>query len=122
MATPSAPTNATDGANTGEAEYEDPLLTFHHVRTASVILPSGARVRRKISLMSTYDENPFEEDDDTPLLDPGGTAGSSYSSIIPTLVDRDIQPWEVTRYDKFQIWLHSEGLKRYRLLSDCIEC
>ena len=122
MATTSSPTNATDEVNTGGAEYEDSLLTFYHVRTASVIIPSGARVRRKISLMSTYDENPFEEDDHIPLLDPGSTAGSSYSSIVPTLVDRDIQPWEITRYDKFKIWLQSEGLKRYCSLSYCIEC
>ena len=102
---------------TEEEEAEDDILfPFYHVRTASVILPSGDRVRRKVSLMSIYDENPFEEDanDRTALSDPRGTVGTTYSSIAPSLVDRQVQIWEKpSRVDKFTLWLQSEGLKRY---------
>lgn len=41
---------------------------FHHVRTASVILPSGDRVRRKVSLMSVFDGSPIDEDEQSPLF------------------------------------------------------
>lgn len=116
MATYSSPSKADNKLDVAEEEEEeevDPLLPFHHVRTASVILRSGDRVRRKVSLMSIYDESPLEQvNNTTALLDPRGTAGTSYSSITPSLVDREIQPWEITPYDKFKIWLHSEGLKR----------
>lgn len=112
MATSMSPSREGDKIN-AEDEAEENVFFFRHVRTASVILPSGDRVRRKVSLMSTYDENPFEDDEQTALIDSGGTEGTIYSSIEPSLADRSIQPWEVYRYDKFKNWLHSEGLKRY---------
>lgn len=110
-----SPSKQKDGTDDEEEEEEEVLFSFHHIRTASVILRSGDRVRRKISLMSMFDESPFEEDNDrAPLLDPRGTAGTSYSSIAPNLVDRQVQLWEKpNRLDTVKIWLHSEGLKRY---------
>ena len=93
----------------------DPLLTFLHVRTASVILPSGDRVRRQVSLQSIYDDNPFENNEQTPLLDSRNipTTGTGYSSVVPSPIDRGLLPWERTKFDKFKTWLQSEGLKRY---------
>jgi hypothetical protein len=116
MENPTSPSKKKDGtAEEEEGEY-DSLFSIHHVRTASVILRSGDRVRRKVSLLSIYDENPFEEDDNdrAALLDPSATAGTSYSSIAPCLVDRQFQLWETPScVDKFKLWLQSEGLKRY---------
>jgi hypothetical protein len=100
-------------------EEDDPVLfSFQHVRTASVILPSGDRVRKRVSLMSIYDESPFDEGETAALIHSHGTgetAGTSYSSIAPSLVDRGFQPWDhkPTRMDKWKKWLHSEGLKRF---------
>jgi hypothetical protein len=93
----------------------DPLLTFLHVRTASVILPSGDRVRRQVSLQSIYDDNPFENSERTPLLDTRNipTTCTGYSSVVPSPTDREVPPWERTRFDKFKTWVQSEGLKRY---------
>ena len=114
MANSSSPSKTKDGTTEEEDTEDDFLFSFHHVRTASVILPSGDRVRRKVSLMSIFDENPFEEDNDrTALLSTQGTAATSYSSIVPSLVDRDIQSCDKPgRVDKFKTILHSEGLKR----------
>lgn len=109
----SSPPGPKDDGDARQTTEEDPLLPCHHVRTASVILRSGDRVRRKVSLMSIFDENPFEEDEcQTSLRNPGGTASTAYSLIAPSLADRDIQPCESTRLEKFRVWLHSEGLKR----------
>ena len=95
-----------------EADEVDPLLTFHHVRTASVILESGARVRRKVSLVSIDEGDSLESGEQSPLLDPGGTVGTSYSSIAPAIIDRSLRPWRTKQINKFVIWLQSEGLKR----------
>src|SRR5579859_6673309 len=91
-----------------EEEEEDPLLTFRHIRTVSVILPSGDRVRRKVSLMSTHNENPFEHDERRPLLDTSrsGTI-TAYSSMPGSAIDTEIPPWEPTQFDKFKSWLQS---------------
>jgi hypothetical protein len=117
MATVSSPSKARDKTNTeeeeGNEEEIDPLLTFHHVRTASVILPSGDRVRRKVSLMSITNESPFEEDDGLPQIGPGYAANTTYSSIASTVGSRGVQTREVSRYDKFKTLLQNEGLKRY---------
>jgi hypothetical protein len=102
-------------SDTEEENEIDPLLQFLHVRTASVILPSGDRVRRQVSLQSIYDDNPFENNERTPLLDTRNIppTGTGYSSVAPSSIEREIPPWEKARFDKFKIWLHSEGLKRY---------
>jgi len=106
-------------------EDDDPVLfSFQHVRTASVILPSGDRVRKRVSLMSVYDESPFDESETAALIQShgtGGTAGTAYSSIAPSLVDRGPQPWDQhsTRWEKCKKWLHSEALKRHTLLFLC---
>ena len=116
MENPSSPSKKKDGTAEGEEGEHVSLFSIHHIRTASVILRSGDRVRRKVSLLSIFDENPFEEDDNdrAALLDPRATAGTSYSSIAPSLVDREFQLWEKpTCVDKFKLWLQSEGLKRY---------
>ena len=93
-------------------------LAYHRIRTASVILPSGDRVRRKVSLASIDDETPFEDDDQTPLLSTNIAGVSGCSSITPSSISRDIPqdavPWEPSRLDQFKTLLHSEGLKRYR--------
>lgn len=105
-----------------EDEDDDPVLfSFQHVRTASVILPSGDRVRKRVSLMSIYDESPFDEGETAALIQShgsGGTAGTIYSSIAPSLLDRGAQPWDrhPAPWEQWKKWLHSEGLKRYRLL------
>ena len=115
MANSSSPSKTKDG-KTGEEETEDDVpIPFYHVRTASVILPSGDRVRKKISLKSIYDENPFEDDDErATLLDHGAMPETSNCSVSRSLVDRGIQTWEKpSRIDKFEAWVHSEGLKRY---------
>jgi len=112
----------------GEDEEDDPVLfSVQHVRTASVILPSGDRVRKRVSLMSIHDESPFDEGDTAALVqshETGGTAGTAYSSIAPSLVDRGPQPWEhkPTRLDRWRKWLHSEGLKRFCQLEREIFC
>jgi hypothetical protein len=100
---------ASPSATVQDDVEEEPIHGIHHVRTASVILRSGDRVRRKVSLMSIYDENPFE-DDQTPLL---STSVSGYSSVTQSQVAREVTPWEATRWDKLCDWLRSEGLKRY---------
>jgi hypothetical protein len=92
-----------------DVEEEEPVHGIHHVRTASVILRSGDRVRRKVSLMSIYDEDPFE-DNQTPLLSTGVVG---YSSVTQSPVAREVTPWENTPWDKLRDWLRSEGLKRY---------
>ena len=93
---------------------EDPLLTFRHVRTASVILPSGDRVRRKVSLLSIQDESPFE-DEDTPLLGDGSAnIAEGYSSIHSGASGRDLPPWHVSRFKKVMNYLKNEPVKRYR--------
>src|SRR5271169_4438023 len=75
----------------GEDEEDDPVLfSVQHVRTASVILPSGDRVRKRVSLMSIHDESPFDESETAALINShgtGGTAGTVYSSIAPSLLD-----------------------------------
>lgn len=94
---------------------EDPLLTFRHIRTASVILPSGDRVRRKVSLMSTYDESPFEDDEREPLLDTRNGTTTAYFSMPRNVVDREMSLWEPTHFDQFKSFFQSEGLKRHNL-------
>jgi len=125
MATPSPPIpngEERDGIAPDEEdddEEDDPVLfSFQHVRTASVILPSGDRVRKRVSLMSIYDESPFDEGETAALIQSHGTgetAATTYSSIAPSLVERGAQPWDhnPTRLDKWKKWLHSEGLKRF---------
>ena len=113
----SSPSCVEDVAEDAHETEEDPLLSFRHIRTASVILPSGDRVRRKVSLMSTYDENPFEDDERQPLLDTRSGEHTACSSIPGTAIDREISPWEPSRFDKMKSFLRSEGLKRYFLLS-----
>ena len=107
-----SPSRVEDGPEELEEEEEDPHLTFRHIRTASVILESGDRVRRKISLLSQYEESPFENDEHRPLLDTRSGTTTAYSSMPGSVVDREILPWERTRLDKFKSWLRSEALKR----------
>jgi hypothetical protein len=120
MAICSFPERVEHGADTETQEAEEDIdspVTFHHVRTASVILPSGDRVRRQVSLMSVHDESPFDGDESSPLIDSGDTPGTTYSSVAANLVDRGIQPCETSRLDKFKTWLTSERVKRCNL--DC---
>jgi hypothetical protein len=98
-----------------EHDEADPLLTFHHVRTASVILPSGDRVRRKVSLMSIEDESPFEEDEGPAGLRAGSYGSRNvfgYSSIAPSFVSREMPMAEEPRWHRIQSWIRSEELKR----------
>ena len=113
---PSSPARVEADPDEEEEAEEDPLLTFRHIRTASVILPSGDRVRRKVSLLSTYNESPFEDDERRPLLDTRSGTNTAYSSMPGSAIDREIAPWERTRFDIFKSCLHSEGLKRYPLI------
>lgn len=97
---------------TGEDEEEDPLLTFRHVRSASVILPSGDRVRRKVSLLSICDESPFE-DEQSPLLGNGiSNTPGGYSSVHLSPSNRDLPSWHKSRLDRIKDALRSEALKR----------
>ena len=112
MAASSSPAKRKD-----ESTIEEDAALFSFVREASVILPSGDRVRRQVSL-TIYDEDPYQETDRTALLGSrggAGTVGSSYSSIASIIVDRDIQPLDskTSKVDKFKNWIQSEGLKRY---------
>ena len=87
---------------------------FHHIRTASVILPSGDRVRRKVSLMSVFDESPIEEDEQSPLLDPGASVRTDRSSMAPSFAERGVlYEQRLSRVDKFKKWFFSENPKRY---------
>jgi hypothetical protein len=115
MATSSSPSKQNDGTTEEEEAEGDVPFQCYHVRTASVILQSGDRVRKKVSLMSICDENPFDDDNErAPLLDSGGTTSTSYSSLARSLIDRGIQSWgKPSCIDKFETWVHSEGLKRY---------
>ena len=85
----------------------------YHVRTASVILPCGARVRRQVSLVSMHDESPFE-DESSPLLGNGSanTPGSC-NPTPPTPPARGLPPW---RKSRFETLLQSEALKRYTFI------
>lgn len=80
---------------------------FRHMRTASVIVESGARVRRNITLAP--DETSSEEDEHAPLL-AGSSSGTGYSSVSRDSAARDIEP---SRRDRFVKWLRSENPKRY---------
>ena len=104
----SSPSRVEDVAEDAHETEEDPLLSFRHIRTASVILPSGDRVRRKVSLMLTYDENPFEDDERQPLLDTRSGENTACSFIPGTGIDREISPWEPSRFDKMKSFLRSE--------------
>ena len=107
-----------------DIEEDEPPHVVHHVRTASVILESGDRVRKKVSLLSVYDEPLDESLERTPLLNSGETAGVCYSSIAPGFVDRSAQPLEWTWYENFRSWPRSEGLKRsnIKVLILIVEC
>ena len=102
----------------GDDEEDDQILfSFKHIRTASVILPSGDRVRKRVSLMSIYDESPFDEGETAALIPSHGTGETeetAYSSIAPTFVGRGQRPPDYMRaqMEKLKKWLHSEGLKR----------
>lgn len=97
-----------DADSASETDELDTVLTFKHVRTASVILPSGDRVRKKVSLMS-IDENSVYES--TALLDSGRTNGPAYSSATSDDVDR-AQSRATRWFSNFMFWLRSEAFKR----------
>jgi hypothetical protein len=104
-----------DVASDADADEEDLSLPLHVVRTASVILPSGDRVRRKVSLISIDDEIPFEHHDseDRSLLsDARSTAGTNYGSIASIDLERGIHSWVMSCFRKFRTCLRSEQLKR----------
>jgi hypothetical protein len=87
-----------------DSEEEHP---FRHMRTASVIVESGARVRRNITLAP--DEISSEEDEHAPLLN-GSSSGTGYSAVSRDIAARDIKP---SRKERFIKWIRSENPKRY---------
>jgi hypothetical protein len=104
-----------------DAWGEDPCAIFRRLRSASVILPSGDRVRRKVSLLSNYDESPFEDDDEqAPLLDGDDFAPATVDSLFPRAVDRELPSWMKDRLNTCRNFLTSEPLKRYSQFPDGI--
>jgi hypothetical protein len=87
-----------------DSEEEHP---FVHMRTASVIVKSGARVRRNITLAA--DEVSSEEDEHEPLLN-GSSSGTGYSGVSRDIPARDIKP---SRKERFVKWIRSENPKRF---------
>lgn len=92
-------------------EEEEVFRRPYHVRTASVILESGVRVRRNISLAPEY-ELPLGEDERSNLLGDGAVSGTGYSSISPSISARDIGALKKLWKHWFVKWVRSENPKR----------
>jgi hypothetical protein len=87
------------------SDSEEDHRPFMHMRTASVIVESGARVRRNITLAP---EVSSEEDESSPLIN-GSSSGTGYSGVSRDIAARDLKP---SRKDRFIKWLRSENPKR----------
>jgi hypothetical protein len=99
-----------------DEELEEEIVgRFQHVRTASVIVESGARVRRTVTL-APDDESPFDEDDEHSALLSGDLAsGPWYSSFVSGIRTREVLPLEK---DWFVSWICSENPKRFEICSE----
>ena len=90
---------------------QEPLVRPRPFRTASVIIESGARVRRNVTL-APVDELPFEEDERSSLLDHSATSGTGYS-ISCGIATRERFLSKPSLQDKFVTWIRSENPKRF---------
>jgi len=91
---------------------QEPLVHPRPFRAASVIIESGARVRRNITL-APEDESPFEEDESSSLVDHSATSATGYSSISSRIASREFFVSKPSWKDKFVTWMRSENPKRF---------
>jgi len=112
MATPSALGEADFHADPDMPKGQEPRVRPRPFRAASVIIESGARVRRIITL-APEDESPFEEDECSGLLDGGGTSATRYSSIPSGIATRELCAPKQSWKDKFVTWIRGENPKRF---------
>jgi hypothetical protein len=122
MSTATARSGTSEALPPTESSDETCVPSVHRLRTASVILPSGQRLRRKVSLLSSdEDEDPFDDSDvdgsEIGLLQ--GTElprrGASSASLNPFTWCINSCPWPSLH--KVRGVLKSEAFKRYVILS-----